>query len=47
MAEPQPDEATVVREPAGGWDHAAGAPPQAKPRPAGPLSLGAFEVGKR
>ena len=47
VAEPQSDEATVVREPPGGWDHAAGAPPQAKPRPAGPLALGAFEMGKR
>ena len=48
VAEPQPDEATVVPEPPGGWDHATGAPPpHAKPRPAGPLSLGAFEVGKR
>jgi localization factor PodJL len=47
VAEPQPEEATVVREPPGGWDHAAGAPPQAKPRAAGPLALGAFEVGKR
>jgi localization factor PodJL len=47
VAELQPDEATVVREPPGGWDHAAGAPPQAKPRPAEPLALGAFEMGKR
>ena len=47
VAEPQPEEATVVREPPGGWDHAAGAQPHAKPRPAGPLALGAFEVGKR
>jgi len=47
VAEPQSDEATVVREPPGGWDHAAGAPAQAKPRPAGPLALGAFEMEKR
>ena len=49
VAEPQPEEANVVPEPAGGWDHAttASPPARAKPRPAGPLSLGAFEVGKR
>ena len=47
VAEPQPEQATVVPEPPGGWDHTAGAPPHAKPRPAGPLSLGALEVGKR
>jgi len=48
VAEPQPQEATVVPEPPGGWDHAAGAsPPRVKTRPAGPLSLGAFQVGKR
>ena len=48
VAEPQPEDATVVPEPSGGWDHAATAPPpQGKPRPAGPLSLGSFEMGKR
>jgi localization factor PodJL len=47
VAEPQPDEAAAVREPPGGWDHATGAPPRAKSRPAGPLALGAFEMGKR
>ena len=48
VAEPQPDDATVVPVPAGGWDNAAGAAaPHAKPRPVGPLSLGSFEVGKR
>ena len=47
VAEPQPEEAAAVREPPGGWDNAAGAPPKVKPRPAGPLSLGSFEVGKR
>ena len=48
-AEPQPAEANIVPEPAGGWDHAtATSPPaRAKAGPAGPLSLGAFEMGKR
>lgn len=46
--EPQPEEATLVAEPAGGWDRAAAAPPaHPKPRPAAPMSLGALEVGKR
>jgi len=45
---PQPEEATVVAEPAGGWDRAAGAPaPHGKPRVAPPMSLGALEAGKR
>jgi localization factor PodJL len=48
VAEPQPEEAAVVAEPPGGWDHATGAPPpRVKTQPAGPLSLGAFQVGKR
>jgi localization factor PodJL len=48
VAEPQPAEAAIVPAPPGGWDHAAGAPPaRVKPRPAGPLSLGAFQVGNR
>jgi localization factor PodJL len=47
VAEPQPEQATVVPEPPGGWDHTAGAPPQAQPRPAGPQSRGAHEVGQR
>ena len=47
VAEPQPQDATVVREPTGGWDAAAGAPPRAKARPAGPLALGAIEAGKQ
>jgi localization factor PodJL len=46
--EPQPADATAVAEPPGGWDRASAAPPpHGKPRPAGPLSLGALEVGKR
>jgi len=45
---PQPEEATVVAEPAGGWDRAAGAPAAPpKPRVAAPMSLGALAVGKR
>jgi len=47
---PQPDEATVVPEPAGGWDRAAtGTPPAAHPKPRvnPPMSIGALEVGKR
>ena len=47
VAEPQPEEAAAVHEPPGGWDHADGTPQPAKPRPAGPMSLGAFQVGKR
>jgi localization factor PodJL len=45
---PQPDEATVVAEPAGGWDRAANTPTVApKGRPGAPLSLGAMNVGSR
>jgi localization factor PodJL len=47
VVEPQPQDAVTVREPAGGWDHAAGAPSHAKTRPPGPLVLGAFEAGNR
>ena len=46
VAEPQPSEATAVAVPPGGWDQATGAAPHVKPHPAGPLALGAFEVGK-
>ena len=52
---PQPDVATTVPVPAGGWDQpktSAAAPvhaaPKAKPAPpSGPLSLGSFTVGSR
>jgi localization factor PodJL len=45
---PQPEEATVVAEPAGGWDRAATAPAaHPKPRIAAPMSLGALEAGQR
>lgn len=45
---PQPEEATVVAEPAGGWDRAAGTPaPHGKPRVAGPMSLGALGANAR
>jgi len=48
VAEPQPEDATVVPAPAGGWDNAPGAAPRpAKPRAVGPLSLGSFEMGNR
>ncbi len=47
VAEPQPPEAVTVREPPGGWDHAASAPTQASPPPPGPLALGTFRMGKR
>ncbi len=47
IAEPQPPEATTVTAPAGGWDNATSTPPRARPRPAGPMSLGALEVSKR
>lgn len=46
-AAPQPQDAITVAEPPGGWDNAPHAPPQARPKAAGPLSLGAFNVGKR
>ena len=46
-AEPQPQDATVIRVPPGGWDAAAGTAPHAKPRVAGPLALSTFEAGKR
>jgi localization factor PodJL len=46
VAEQQPQDAVAVREPPGGWDHAAGAPAQASPR-TGPLALGALQTGKR
>jgi localization factor PodJL len=55
---PQPDEATAVPKPQGGWDDAKGAgieavPAPAKPKtnlrpaPHAPLSLGSFTVGKQ
>jgi len=47
---PQPEEATVVPEPSGGWDRASTtAPPAARPKPRTnpPMSIGALEVGKR
>ena len=47
VPEPQPEEATAVVEPAGGWDHAPGTPPRARARTARPLALGSFEVGKQ
>ncbi len=47
VAEPQPPEAVTVREPPGGWDQAAGAPAQTSQRPARPLALGTFQMGKR
>jgi localization factor PodJL len=47
VAEPQPDEATLVPEPAGGWDHGTSPPPNVRPRAAGPLALGTLEAGKR
>ncbi len=44
---PQPQQATTVPEPPGGWDRGTGkATPRAKPQ-AGPLSLGALSAGKR
>jgi localization factor PodJL len=45
---PQPQEATAVAPPAGGWDDAAvPAAPRGKARNGAPLTLGAFNVGKR
>jgi localization factor PodJL len=44
--EPQPQEATTVAEPAGGWDGVTSAP-AAKPRQVGPLSLGSLQNGYR
>ena len=47
VSERQPDDAISVPEPTGGWDSATAAtPPRAKPRTAGPLSLGWADVGK-
>jgi localization factor PodJL len=46
VAEQQPQDAVTVREPPGGWDHAAGTPAQASPR-TGPLALDALQTGKR
>jgi len=56
--EPQPEEATAVPKPQGGWDDANGASPDAAPAPVpakpkthpgphAPLSLGSFTVGKK
>ena len=47
VPESQPEEASVVAEPAGGWDNAPSTPPHVRARPAGPLVLGSFEAGKR
>jgi localization factor PodJL len=47
VPEPQPDDATAVAEPAGGWDQAPSVPPHVRARTAGPLVLGSFEVGKQ
>jgi len=47
VAAPQPQDAITVREPPGGWDHAAGAPARGNQRPTGPLALGDFQTGKR
>ncbi len=41
----QPAEATIVREPQGGWERAT-LPPHEKPRAAGSLSFNAFDPGK-
>lgn len=46
VATPQPPEATMVTAPPGGWDAAAGTS-ERKPRPVGPMTLGAYRVGKR
>ncbi len=45
VAQTQPADATVVREPQGGWDRAT-PPPHEKPRAAGSLSFNAFDPGK-
>jgi localization factor PodJL len=47
VPELQPQGAAIVHEPAGGWDHAAGAPPAAQPPSAGPLALGGLEAGNQ
>jgi localization factor PodJL len=47
---PQPQTATAVPVPPGGWDKADATPaktPEPRPHPAGPLSVGSFTVGKR
>jgi len=58
VPEPQPEEATAIPRPQGGWDDAKGAGPEAapvpfkpkantRPAPHAPLSLGSFTVGKQ
>jgi len=48
VAAAPPQDATVVAVPPGGWDDATSAPSaHGKARPAGPLSLGAYNIGKR
>ena len=58
VPEPQPEEATAVPKPQGGWDDAKGAGTEAapaavkpktntRPAPHAPLSLGSFTVGKQ
>jgi localization factor PodJL len=46
-AVPQPEKATAVPAPPGGWDKANAAPAKTQPHPGGPLSLGSFTVGNR
>jgi localization factor PodJL len=45
VAQTQPAEATVVREPQGGWERTT-PPPHDKPRAAGSLSFNVFDPGK-
>jgi localization factor PodJL len=45
VVQAQPATATIVPEPAGGWDRAT-PPPHEKPRAAGPFSISAFNSGK-
>jgi localization factor PodJL len=58
VPEPQPEEATAIPKPQGGWDDAKGTGPEVAPVPArpktnsrpaphAPLSLGSFTVGKQ
>jgi localization factor PodJL len=56
VPEPQPEEATAIPKPQGGWDDAKGAGSEAapvkpktnsRPAPHAPLSLGSFTVGKQ
>ena len=48
VAKRQPEDAVKVPAPAGGWERTSEThSPKPKPRPAAPLALGSFTVGKQ